>query len=267
MCSRAASTVGHSPFSPAWMCIAWGWPSSRPFVLSETVATLPLRRTVVFPRPSTLLVGTGLRVAGTRSPAVLGLLRAVVGRAGGEHHGGRRAADEQRERRPPSASGAWERRRAAGRGRSRRRPAGGRTAGRRAWSGARGGAADRSAADRAAPRGRGQRCACISQARGSAAEARRHPRAGRSRTSCGTGDVVLAGGTGATGGGTAAARVTWRPSGRSATLAAIARSSGGQLGGLGVALVRVLGGRARHHLVEGLGRGRGASGSARAAGR
>ena len=52
------------------MCIAWGWPSSNPFVLSDTVATLPLSSSDASPRPSTLLVGTGLRVAGTCSPAV-----------------------------------------------------------------------------------------------------------------------------------------------------------------------------------------------------
>ena len=69
MCSRAASTVGHSPFSPAWMCIAWGWPLSSPFVVSADRRDVAVERIVGLPRPSTLLVGTGLRVAGTRSPA------------------------------------------------------------------------------------------------------------------------------------------------------------------------------------------------------
>src|SRR5512133_780761 len=66
--SRAALGGGHTPRVPAWKCIAC-WALSRPFALTETLATLPSSCTTASPVPCTLLYGTGPRSLAARSPA------------------------------------------------------------------------------------------------------------------------------------------------------------------------------------------------------
>src|SRR5690242_20087120 len=67
----AALPGGHTPFVPAWMCIACTL-LSRPVVLTVTVTSWPLSRTFASPTPSTWFVGTGASWASSGRPVGLG---------------------------------------------------------------------------------------------------------------------------------------------------------------------------------------------------